>query len=214
MSTSLEASGSERAIKVLGEFVSPVIARSIMRVALRRRSLPEDHVGLTKQVLHAVIGCLDLYLTDPRKRSECAGKLQQLIGEGAPRNERVLLAQEGDIVEARTAARRLAEQVGFGRTDQVKISTAVSELSRNAVSYAGGGEVQIAPLGSPRPGIRIQVADSGPGIANLAVVLSGTYSSKTGLGLGILGCKRLMDQLDIDTQPGRGTRISMTKYVS
>ena len=91
------------------------------------------------------------------------------------------------------------------------ISPAASELSRNAISSGGGGEMRVQTLAKPRPGINICVYDSGPGIGNLATNLAGSYVSRTGLGLGILGCKRLMDELEIDTGPGRGTRITMTK---
>ena len=207
----VEHSGSERAVAVLSDFVSPVIARSLMRVALRRRSLPEDHVALTHPLVQSVLDSLELYVLDARRRQECALRLRALLGDREPRREALPLRKEADIVEARTLARRVAEEVGFGRTDQVKISTAVSELSRNAISYGGGGEMRVQTLAKPRPGINICVYDSGPGIGNLATILAGSYVSRTGLGLGILGCKRLMDELEIDTGPGRGTRITMTK---
>jgi serine/threonine-protein kinase RsbT len=95
----------------------------------------------------------------------------------------------------------------------VRVATAVSEIARNALSYAGGGEVHIEPLLDPRPGIRVCVRDSGPGITAVDTILSGDYSSKTGLGLGIRGSRHLMDEFHVETGQGRGTTITMAKYV-
>jgi signal transduction histidine kinase len=117
---------------------------------------------------------------------------------------------EQDVVHARQRARLIAEMLGFDRQDQTRISTAVSEIARNAHQYGHGGEAaffveEMAP--SARFGIAVR--DHGPGILNLDAVLEGRYSSRTGLGLGLVGSRRLLDHFHVETQPGRGTTVTL-----
>ncbi len=121
----------------------------------------------------------------------------------------VAIREELDIVYARQRARLISELAGFERTDQTRISTAVSEIARNAYLYAHGGEVAFAVEGdAPCQSLTITVRDEGPGIADLGTVLDGSYSSSTGLGLGIVGARRLMDRFQIaSTQEGGITVI-------
>lgn len=122
------------------------------------------------------------------------------------------IATEHDAIAARRAAKALADEVGFKGPDGVKIATVVSELARNVIRYAGKGLVELTALEQPRSGIEIVVTDEGPGIADLDLILSGAYKSRTGMGLGIVGSKRLVDELEIETAPGKGTRIVARKY--
>ena len=102
-------------------------------------------------------------------------------------------------------APQLAELLGFDRQDQTRLATAVSEIARNAFRYAGGGRVEFAVEGQTPPQILlVRVSDEGPGIANLPSVLAGQYRSTTGMGIGIMGARRLMDAFDIESAPGRG----------
>lgn len=130
--------------------------------------------------------------------------------------ERVPINQEDDIVVARQRAREVAKSLEFGRVDQSRIATAVSELTRNVVRYAteGRGEVFLRSLLTPegRVGIEIVVRDDGPGIPDLDLVWSGSYSSSHGMGMGLLGTRRLMDEMDVDTQAGRGTVVTIRKW--
>jgi signal transduction histidine kinase/DNA-binding response OmpR family regulator len=120
---------------------------------------------------------------------------------------------EPDVVAARQRARHLAALVGFDATDQTRIATAVSEIARNAFVYAGGGKVEFALEGELPPQLlMIRVSDHGPGISKLADVLEGRYRSETGMGVGIIGTRRLMDAFTIDSGP-QGTTIVLKKML-
>ena len=124
----------------------------------------------------------------------------------------VALQYEDDVVAARQRARQIAGLVGFDAQDQTRIATALSEIARNAFRYAKNGMVEFLVEGQTTPQILlIRVTDSGPGIAALGKILSGRYQSQTGMGLGIVGAKRLMDQCEIDTAPGQGTKVLLKK---
>ena len=118
------------------------------------------------------------------------------------------LRHDESVVLARQRARDVAELLGFDRGEQTRIATAVSELARNAHRYAGGGRMTVTRDGRD---LRIEVADQGPGIADLDEILSGRYVSRTGMGLGLIGVRRLMDDVKIESRPGRGTRVEMRK---
>ncbi len=124
------------------------------------------------------------------------------------------VSTEVDVVASRQRARQVAMLCGFGSQDQARIATAVSELARNVYNYARSGKVEFSIEGSTLPQLLvIRVEDRGPGIADLALVLSGRYQSRTGMGLGLLGARRLMDQCDIVTAPGQGTAITLKKLL-
>ena len=125
---------------------------------------------------------------------------------------RVELRYEQDVVYARSRARTIAELLGFDKTDQTRISTAVSEIARNAFQYAQGGEIEFLIDTGTQPNIfAIIVRDHGKGISHLDEVLEGRYASKTGMGLGIIGSKRLMDRFHIEAEPGKGTMVFLGK---
>src|SRR6202042_2759958 len=121
---------------------------------------------------------------------------------------------ERDTVAARQRARQISRLLGFEAQDQTRISTAVSEIARNAFNYAGGGRVEYSIEGRTSPQLFIvQIRDSGPGVRDLANILEGRYKSATGMGMGILGARRLMDQFQIDSAPGKGTTIWLKKLL-
>jgi signal transduction histidine kinase/DNA-binding response OmpR family regulator len=126
----------------------------------------------------------------------------------------VVLEHEPDIVLVRKRARRVAELLGFDRQDQTRITTAVSELARNAFEYAEGGRAEFRVRDDSPPGaLEIIISDKGPGIADLDAVLSGAQPSDKGMGVGLRGAQRLMDAFHIDSAPGHGTRVRVTKYL-
>jgi signal transduction histidine kinase/CheY-like chemotaxis protein len=126
----------------------------------------------------------------------------------------VTIKYEEDVVVARQRAKQIAHLLGFDLPDQTRIATAVSEIARNAFIYARGGKVRFQVEGRSAPQVLlIEVKDQGPGIANLTTILQGEYHSKTGMGLGIVGTRRLMDQFEIDSAPGKGTTISLKKLL-
>jgi len=125
----------------------------------------------------------------------------------------VSIRSEDDVVGARQRARQIASLLGFDVTEQTRIATAVSEIARNAFVYAGEGRVEFAIEGATAPQLLvIRISDRGKGIGRLADVLSGHYRSATGMGLGIVGARRLMDQFDIDST-AKGTVVSLKKML-
>jgi signal transduction histidine kinase/CheY-like chemotaxis protein len=125
----------------------------------------------------------------------------------------VRIHHEHDIVAARRRARQLAAALGFDTPEQTRIATAVSELARNAFQYAGGGMVDYFAEGALAPQVlTIRVSDHGPGLGNVDALLSGQYHSRTGMGLGIVGTRRLMDAFDVKSGPD-GTTISVKKVL-
>jgi signal transduction histidine kinase/CheY-like chemotaxis protein len=124
------------------------------------------------------------------------------------------LQQESDVVLARQRARQVAAQLGFTALEQTQIATAVSEIARNAYEYTGGGLVEYTLTGKTAPQVlEIRVSDKGKGIANLASILAGEHTSQTGMGLGIMGAQRLMDQFHIRSKPGQGTVVELLKIL-
>ena len=124
----------------------------------------------------------------------------------------VVIRYEHDVVLARQRARHIAALLGFNGEEQTRVATAVSELARNAFQYAHSGKVEFFVEGKTTPQLfRVKVTDSGSGIANLQEILDGRYHSKTGMGLGIIGARRLVDQFHIESVPGGGTTVWLTK---
>jgi serine/threonine-protein kinase RsbT len=125
----------------------------------------------------------------------------------------IAIASNKDIVEARQRGRALALQLGFSVGETVLIATAISELARNIVSYARHGTLTLRQgMAAGRVNLTIIAADNGPGIADVALALRDGYSSSGGLGLGLPGVRRLMDEFEIASQPGQGTTITIRKW--
>jgi serine/threonine-protein kinase RsbT len=117
------------------------------------------------------------------------------------------------MVPARAKGREVASRLGFSRTDGTLIATAISEVARNILVHAGTGEILIEPVyEDDRRGIRVAAHDTGPGIRDVEAALSDGYASRGGLGLGLCGARRLMDELEIDSEPGQGTTVTMVKW--
>jgi len=125
----------------------------------------------------------------------------------------VEIREEFDIIKARVRARVFAEELGFGIVDQTRIATAVSEIARNALVYGGGGKMTLSAT-KGRRGLEMVIVDHGPGIPNVDRVFIESYPKRgIGLGLGLQGAKRLMDEFYIDSKPGVGTKVTMRKWL-
>ena len=131
----------------------------------------------------------------------------------------IYVRREADIVKVRERVRRLAREMRFDTTTQIKITTAVSELTRNIHEYAGSGAITLAVAfrndeGSAA-GLQITARDEGPGIpeASLRSIMRGQYSSASGLGVGLTGTRRLMDEFEIESGEGEGTRVCVIKWL-
>jgi serine/threonine-protein kinase RsbT len=118
-----------------------------------------------------------------------------------------------DVVKIRQAIRAWAVEIGFSLVDQTKIVTAASELARNTLEYGGGGSVRFKRLqNGTRAGLGMDFIDQGPGIANIELALKDGYTTGTGLGLGLSGSRRLMNDFEIESTPGKGTRVSVARW--
>ena len=126
--------------------------------------------------------------------------------------ETVPVASEPDIVTVRRRVREVATGLGFSLVDQTKVVTAASELARNTLIHGGGGKMELIVLNGPRSGLRLTFADQGPGIPNIDLALRDGFTTGSGLGLGLGGAKRLVNEFEIRSRVGEGTQVSVTRW--
>ena len=119
-----------------------------------------------------------------------------------------------DVVRVRQQVRVVAAQNGLSLVDQTKLVTAASELARNALVHGGGGlaRVEVVTSGTGKPGVRIDFTDDGPGIADVDLALTDGWTTGDGLGLGLSGARRLVDEFELTSKPGSGTSVVVTKW--
>lgn len=131
----------------------------------------------------------------------------------APRRETLTIASSTDILAVRHAVRKWAAELGLSLVDQTKVVTAASEIARNTLDYGGGGAVQLEVLevGSRR-GLRLSFEDQGPGIPDVEQAMKDGYTTGSGLGLGLGGARRLVNEFSIVSKVGEGTRVTLTKW--
>jgi serine/threonine-protein kinase RsbT len=130
-------------------------------------------------------------------------------------SETLSIAESQDIVLVRQAVRKKAIGLGFNLVDQTKIVTATSELARNTLDYGGGGTMMLQVIqNGRRSGIRLTFEDQGPGIPDVALALKDGYTTGGGMGLGLSGAKRLSDEFELETTPGKGTRVTILRWRS
>lgn len=129
------------------------------------------------------------------------------------RHETLELHREEQVVKVRQVVRQWAAELAFSLVDQTKLVTAASELARNTVIYGGGGTVELQELqDGVRRGLRLVFSDTGPGIPNVELALRDGFTTGNGLGLGLGGARRLVNQFDIQSRPGEGTRIAVARW--
>ena len=203
------APDDERILAALGKYVSRITARSLLESA--RRDVQQGELngaeGGYKRLVEKLTTGIKLFTHNvlaPALTSELLSL--QVTPETGSGPIQISVKRESDIAHLREAARKLCTDLGVRQMTLQKVATIVSELSRNMLSYASGGQMELTVEGSERRSIVIRATDAGAGIANLAEILGGKYRSRTGLGLGILGVKRLATDFRIDTGP-RGTTI-------
>jgi serine/threonine-protein kinase RsbT len=127
-------------------------------------------------------------------------------------SDTIPVASEADIVLVRRRVRELANQVGLSLVDQTKLVTAASELARNTVVYGGGGTLQLESLNGPRSGVRLTFSDQGPGIPDIGLAMRDGFTTGSGLGLGLGGAKRLVNEFEIQSTVGLGTKVALTRW--
>jgi serine/threonine-protein kinase RsbT len=199
-------------ITVLSRYVSPTRAQSIL-VRARREvpGVPAPRAPGGGPAHQALLGRLTeglrMFVGEADTRAAVAEVTRLLAGRTAAPID-LELRVESDIARARLAARDLCQTLGTSPLVIQKLATIVSELARNMVAYAGGGRLSLRPGVSGRRCVAVEATDEGPGIPNLEEILAGRYKSRSGLGLGILGTKRLADRFTISSVPG-ATRVEV-----
>ncbi|QQR47013.1 ATP-binding protein [Myxococcus xanthus] len=212
-------------LRVLQQFMSETAAWLVLRGTVESLRLSLDTA--TAADLPRIIEALEpatRHFVDPSRRQQMMAQLRaQRAPSAGPegtatsasaevRATTYLVRTEADASHARLAARMLCESLGGRGYECQKVATAVSELARNQISYAGGGTIQLAPQLAPKRLLRVSAEDSGQGIPDLERVLSGTYKSKAGMGLGLLSVKRLADRFDVRTGP-KGTQVDFEVWL-
>jgi serine/threonine-protein kinase RsbT len=191
-------------VKVLERFLSSVNTKLLVERALRERNLSIEAFGAGD--LHKIGGALrrgvHLFVNSDKRR-EALQEIASLCGSDSVMPEPISTAviSEDDIVTACNYARKVCDSAGANSFAAHKAMTIVSELARNMVLYAGGGKIELSFVRVPSKRVVARAIDKGPGIGNLSEIFSGRYRSKTGLGAGLLGTKRLADRFDISTGP-------------
>ncbi|MBU8895631.1 serine/threonine protein kinase [Corallococcus sp. M34] len=227
-------------LRVLQGFMSETAARLVLRGTLEPLKLSAS--SLRAEDLPRIIEALEpasRHFMHPAQRPRLAAELKGMatgvpaarasvpgLGtrptpsapmEAAPpalvvRPATLTIRSEADASSARLTARTLCEELGGRGFECQKVATAVSELARNQLSYAGGGIIHLHPERTPKRMLRVRAEDKGQGIPNVELVLSGNYRSKTGMGLGLLGVKRLADRFDVRTGPA-GTQVEFEVWL-
>lgn len=126
--------------------------------------------------------------------------------------ETLPVVSEGDVVTVRRRVRETAAQLGFGLVDQTKVVTAASELARNTLIHGKGGQMEMSTLNGPRVGIRLAFMDKGPGIRDIDLALRDGFTTGSGLGLGLGGAKRLVNEFEVISRVGEGTKVTVVRW--
>jgi len=130
-----------------------------------------------------------------------------------PDDETLPVRSSNDIVVVRQVVRMRAVEIGFNLVEQTKIATAASELARNTIDHGGGGSARLQSLrNGGRAGLRLTFEDKGPGIPDIELALKDGYTTGGGLGLGLSGARRLSNEFEIQSRPGEGTRVTITRW--
>jgi serine/threonine-protein kinase RsbT len=199
----------------------------------------DPQLGDQKRLIRELLKGIKVYVSDPAEQRACMREVEgvfESVHSGAvssfqlsekpesmrlsnsPKSEpgetvRIEIHDDDDVVRARTSGRNLCREMGFSSIAQVKVATAISELARNIVQYAGEGEIRICRLAGHRIGVEVEAFDHGPGIPDQELVMSTRYRSRTGMGIGLKGAKRLTDEFSLDSAPDSGTRVIVRKYL-
>ena len=209
-------------LQVLNSFTGSVVSQSILQLSVRMADVDLENLSLegSERLADCIRHGIDTFVREPRKRDACLFRVRQVIrssGSGfrsSLETDRVVISEESDILHARTIGQSLIRTLGFSTTDQTKIVTVISELARNIFKYAGSGTITVTKLTGTKRGVEIVAHDTGPGIADVEEVMTGHYHSTSGLGIGLSGSRKLMDEFTIETHPGKGTTVTARKYLA
>jgi serine/threonine-protein kinase RsbT len=197
-------------LPVVGRHVSTITAKSLVSRLVRERAALGPRARID-WLLRTASQQVRLFVGEG-KAAAVAEDLRKVLAPSETKPTRIEIAVEGDVLRARTAARVACEDIGARPLVAQKVATAASELARNIVMYAGRGELDVVPIAEPRRGVRLVARDAGPGISKLSSILDGSYKSRTGMGAGIRGVKRLADSFEIETGP-TGTTVEFEAWL-
>ncbi len=213
----------QQILEILSGSMSDILARSVLSLSISWSKVDPNNLrhGDDKRLLVELEKGIRLYVRDDALQRTCMEQMQSLLtinGHTRPSpvaepQIRVPVLTESDIVDARGIGRLVCNKLGFSGAMQIKVATAISELARNIVQYAGKGEIIITTLDGNRRGIEVVARDEGPGIADIDLVMSDRYNSRTGMGIGLKGTRNLMDEFDLKSNPDNGTEIRVRKYM-
>lgn len=197
----------DRVLEVLARYMSRIHAEMTLRRAIEKVGIDQrlEDMSAYPRLAAALETSLRLFTTESEVDT-AVGELREVLTPDQPTALTVELRSEADISLARQAARNLAEKMGARSFDAQKFTTAVSELARNIVMYAGRGHLELIPLSEGMRGLKVLAIDRGPGIEDLEEILAGRYKSKKGLGKGIMGVRKLMSRFEI-VSGSDGTRV-------
>lgn len=215
--------------EILSRYVPRAVALGIVDWVKQSTGWTGETLGgrARQDVASEAATALRYFLKDERKRELCIAELQAALGfsqrplpdepEMQDRSLALQLRGEDDIVMVRAKVLEECREVGFSNIERTKLATAISELSRNVITYAGRGSVEVEVVNGSgtrhQRGLEVRIEDDGPGIPNVSEILRGRYVSKTGMGKGLRGAKQLVDEFFIDTAVGRGTRIRLRHFL-
>jgi serine/threonine-protein kinase RsbT len=210
-------------LAALEQNFAPLVARTLLMVARRRAGCRTDAIRSSHlaSVVRAIEESLPAYVADAQRRRMCEDAVRATLGRtdspGRPAAStaptRLPVNSDADLRLVTDTVRTLSRQLGMSVLDQTKIMTASAELARNMLQYAHSGEFNFWVLDRPRKGLGISAVDRGPGIPDIAKVMAPGYVSRTGMGIGLQGAKRLVDEFEIDSSVARGTSVMLRKYV-
>ncbi len=206
---------------ILKKYISSLLTETVLEMAVKRSSVDLDNLrpGDSSRLANSLKNGCRLFITNTTERDKCYSDLDLFFStaimstRGKNHSATIPIEEERDIVIARTEGRNLCAELGFSLSAQVSVATVISELARNIYQYAGNGEIELKILDTDPMGIQVLARDKGPGIEDIQVILDGDYKSKTGMGKGLMAARKLMDEFEIQCDPGMGTTVTIRKYL-
>jgi serine/threonine-protein kinase RsbT len=187
-----------------------VIAACAAACGVAQSALEPDHLPMITAQIDRMFTVFGVH---PDVKARCIDSVRAAARRAEHRHETVILIlKEDDVITARNGGKDICHDLDFREVAYVKVATAISELARNILKYAGKGQITLRRLSGEREGIEVIATDQGPGIADVELVLSPKYRSKTGMGVGLRGSRRVMDHFEISSRVGAGTTVILRKY--
>ncbi|MFT3765424.1 MAG: anti-sigma regulatory factor [Minicystis sp.] len=187
-----------------------IVSACAATAGVAQSALEPDHLPIIAAQVERTFAVFGVH---PDVKARCLANLRAAARAAQHRSETIIPVNvEGDVVTARNMGKDICRDLGFTEVAFVKVATAISELARNILKYAGKGQISLRRIAADREGIEVVASDQGPGIADIELVLSPKYRSKSGMGVGLRGTRRLVDHFEVNSQVGAGTTVILRKY--